>query len=164
MVHLCMHPQLADVKPESHPWISLNSCFKPGRPDALKSKTCSAAENDTNVQPIAAVPMNKSKGQRRQEKHNKHSSKPNLTSRTERTLADFWPPGSGRSITNAPVCSEPSCHILKCRAKNSSEQSPLVGTTTTVPVAQRMAIDVEAVEVAAAQQTVSMKHSVQTPE
>ena len=87
---LCMHPQLADVKPESYPWLSLNSCFKPGRPDASKSKTCSAAETDTNVRPIAAVPVNKSKGQRRREKHNKHSSKPNLTSRTERTLAEFW--------------------------------------------------------------------------
>ena len=163
-LHAAVHPELADIKQESHPWLSLKFCFKSGRPDASKSKTCSAAETNMNVRPSSAVPVNKSnsKGQRRRENHNKHLSKTNLTSLTERTLADFWPPGSGRSVTHAPVCSEPSCHILTCRAEESSEQSSVVGTATMVPVVQRMVIDVAAAEVAAAEQIVFMKHSAQS--
>ena len=134
--------------------------FKSGQPDASKAKTCSAAETNMNVRPSSAVTdkrksVSRSKCHRRRENHNKHLSKPDLTSQTKRTLADFLPPGSGRSVTHAPVCSEPSSlpplgHILLCRAEESSEQFLVVDTATFVPIAQRMVIDVAAAEVAAA--------------
>ena len=120
-----------------------------------------------NVRPNSAVTdkrkaVDRSKDHRRRENHNRHLSKPSLTSQTGRTLADFWPPISGRSVTHAFGCSEPYCHKLKCRAEESSEQFPVVDTAAIVPVVQRILLfDVAAAEVAAAQQTDFMALSVQ---